>query len=130
MSEDAGNDKTAEALRERIVAALKTVFDPEIPVSIYDLGLIYDLKVGESGDVSIRMTLTTPACPVAELLPTQVEAKVKAVDGVSDAKVEIVWDPPWTPERMSEAARLQLNLDFGSFPQPGGSDNITKLGRI
>ena len=75
MSEDAVNNKTAEALRERIVAAIKTVFDPEIPVSIYDLGLIYDLNVSESGDVSIRMTLTTPACPIAGLLPAQVEAK-------------------------------------------------------
>ena len=89
---------------------LKTVYDPEIPVDIYALGLIYDIDVEEDGSVDIRMTLTTPMCPVAESLPREVEVKVRAVPGVSSLKLDLVWDPQWTPDRMSEAARLQLNL--------------------
>lgn len=99
-----------DALRERIVDALRTCFDPEIPVNIHELGLIYEIDVDTVGAVRIRMTLTSPACPVAGSLPPEVEAKVRAVPGVSDAKVEVVWDPPWTQDRMSEAARLQLGL--------------------
>jgi FeS assembly SUF system protein len=97
-------------IEERIVAALRTVFDPEIPVNVYDLGLIYDLAVDPSGRVAIRMTLTAPACPVAGMMPGLVESAVRPVDGVSDVSVELVWDPPWTKDRMSEEARLQLGL--------------------
>jgi FeS assembly SUF system protein len=97
-------------VQEKIVAALKTCFDPEIPVNIHELGLIYGVDVQESGDVNIRMTLTSPACPVAGSLPPEVQAKVAGIPGVKSAKVELVWDPPWTPERMSEAAKLQLGM--------------------
>jgi FeS assembly SUF system protein len=93
-----------------IVKALSTVFDPEIPVNIYDLGLIYDVVVDAESRVGIRMTLTAPACPAAQILPGQVENAVKSVDGVSDATVDIVWDPPWTRDRMSDAAKLQLGM--------------------
>jgi FeS assembly SUF system protein len=98
------------SLEERVIAALRGVFDPEIPVNIYDLGLIYDLKIDPSGSVSIRMTLTSPACPVAGALPGEVQARVQAVPGVTSVNVELVWDPPWEMSRMSEEARLQLGL--------------------
>ncbi len=100
----------AQALEAQVIEMLRTCYDPEIPVDIYELGLIYDGAVSAAGVVNIRMTLTSPACPVAGSLPPEVESKVKSVDAVTDATVEVVWDPPWTPERMSEAARLQLNL--------------------
>jgi FeS assembly SUF system protein len=90
---------------------LKTVYDPEIPVDIWELGLIYDLDVDESGGVRIRKTLTSPMCPVAETLPPEVEAKARSVAGVSDVKLDLVWDPPWSPSMMSEAARLELNFE-------------------
>jgi FeS assembly SUF system protein len=93
------------------VDVLKTVYDPEIPVDIWELGLIYDLAVDEAGAVKIRMTLTSPMCPVAETLPPEVEAKARTVAGVSDVKLDLVWDPPWSPSMMSEAARLELNFD-------------------
>jgi FeS assembly SUF system protein len=99
-----------EELRERIIRALGTCYDPEIPVNIYELGLIYDIDISPAAAVSVRMTLTSPACPAAASLPPEVEAKVRAVPGVSAAKVEVVWEPPWTPERMSEAARVELGL--------------------
>src|SRR4051794_31746027 len=98
------------ALRPKIVAALKTVFDPELPVNIYELGLIYDIIVDRSATVGIRMTLTAPACPAAQSLPGEVQRRVAQVPGVADAKVDIVWDPPWDRERMSDAAKLQLGL--------------------
>ncbi len=97
-------------LRDRVIDALKTCYDPEIPVNIYELGLIYDLDVPPSGVVSIRMTLTSPACPVAGSLPGEVASKVRAVAGVTDVKVDLVWEPPWEMERMSEAAKLQLGM--------------------
>jgi FeS assembly SUF system protein len=97
-------------LEEKVIAALRSCFDPEIPVNIYELGLIYDLQIDPSGAVSIRMTLTSPACPVAGALPGDVQAKVQAVPGVTSAKVELVWDPPWEMSRMSEEARLHLGL--------------------
>jgi FeS assembly SUF system protein len=97
-------------LEERVIAALHTCYDPEIPIDIYELGLIYDLKVEPSGSVYVRMTLTSPACPVAGALPGEVEAKIRAVPGVTDAKVELVWEPPWDKSRLSEAAALQLGL--------------------
>lgn len=97
-------------LQDRVIEALRTCYDPEIPVNIYELGLIYDLKVERSGSVDIRMTLTAPTCPVAGSLPPEVEAKVKELPGVSSAKVEVVWDPPWDMSKMSEAAKLQLGM--------------------
>ena len=99
-----------EQLESRIVEALKTVYDPEIPVNIYELGLIYGLAVSPDGVVEVRMTLTAPACPAAGTLPGEVESKVKGVPGVKDARVELVWDPPWCKDLMSEAAKLQLGL--------------------
>lgn len=105
------NDATVLAeLQPRIVAAIKTVFDPEIPVNVYDLGLIYDVLVDATRVVGIRMTLTAPNCPAAQWLPGQVEQKVKAVEGVSDVKVDVVFDPPWDRDRMSDAAKLQLGM--------------------
>ncbi|MFP3873405.1 MAG: SUF system Fe-S cluster assembly protein [Thiohalophilus sp.] len=97
-------------LEERIVEALKTIYDPEIPVNIYELGLIYNLHIDEDNKVFVTMTLTTPGCPVAGSMPGQVEQTVKSVEGVSDAEVELVWDPPWTIDRMTEEARLTLGL--------------------
>jgi len=97
-------------LEERVTEALRTCYDPEIPVNIYDLGLIYDIAVGDDGDVSVRMTLTAPNCPVAGSLPAEVERKVGGVEGVSRATVELVWDPPWDPGKMSEAAKLELGM--------------------
>lgn len=126
-----GNSKKSgtETIKDKVLSVLRGVYDPEIPVNIYELGLIYGLNVGEDGVVDIRMTLTSPACPVAGSLPGEVEAKVKAVDGVADAKVELVWEPTWTPDRMSDAARLHLNLDLDS-PSSAKKDKFTKLGRI
>lgn len=117
-----------EATRDRIIEVLRTVFDPEIPVNIYDLGLIYALEVDDAGKVSIRMTLTSPACPVAGTLVAQVESKAKAVEGVTKVGVELVWDPPWTPERMTDAARLQLNMDLDS--PPGRGADTYGIGRL
>lgn len=100
---------TAE-LGEKIVNVLKTIYDPEIPVDIYELGLIYDVFVNEDYDVKILMTLTTPNCPVAETLPLEVEEKVKSLNDVKDAEVEITFDPPWTQDLMSEEAKLELGM--------------------
>jgi FeS assembly SUF system protein len=97
-------------LEEQIVEALKTVFDPEIPVNIYELGLIYDLELVPEGQVKIKMTLTSPGCPVAVSLPIEVKSKVENVPGVAGADVELVWDPAWNPSMMTEAARLQLGM--------------------
>jgi len=99
-----------QQLREQIVEALKGVYDPEIPVDIYELGLIYNIEIAEDRTVKIEMTLTAPACPAAGILPGEVEAKAAGVEGVTSATVELVWDPPWSPERMSEAARLELGM--------------------
>jgi len=93
-----------------VIEALKTCFDPEVPVNIYEMGLIYDIQVDPTGMVGIKMTLTSPNCPAAGSLPPEVEAKVKSVPGVSNVKVAVVWDPPWDPSKMSEAAKLQLGL--------------------
>ncbi len=99
-----------EDIEEAVADALRTVFDPEIPVDIYELGLIYNVACDDSGHVDITMTLTSPACPVAGTLPGEVEAKAETVDGVESAKVEVVWDPVWNPSMMSEAARLELGM--------------------
>jgi FeS assembly SUF system protein len=101
--------KTTE-LRPAIVDTLRTVFDPEIPINIYELGLIYDIIIDAEGNAGIRMTLTAPACPAAQSLPVEVREKVGRVAGVASARVEIVWDPPWDKDRMSDAAKLQLGL--------------------
>ena len=108
--ESAADTSSDAPLRDRIIEAMRTVYDPEIPVNIYDLGLIYELAVDANGRADIRMTLTAPGCPVAGSMPGQVECAVRAVEGVSDAHVELVWDPPWTQERMSEEARLLLDM--------------------
>ncbi len=121
MSEDANRHNAAptsqgtgqgsiEALKARIVAALRQIFDPEIPVNIYDLGLVYRLEVDAEGRARVEMTLTAPGCPVAQSFPGTVQSAVRNVPGVTEATVELVWDPPWTPERMTEAARLQLGM--------------------
>lgn len=104
-------DGARVAGRDAVIAALKTVHDPEIPVNIYELGLIYELEVGSDGSVRIGMTLTAPACPVAGEMPLWVAEAVAAVEGVGEVEVSMVWDPPWSPERMSDDAKLLL--DFG-----------------
>ena len=96
--------------KDEIISLLRTVFDPEIPVNIYDLGLIYDIDLGKNGRVVIKMTLTSPNCPVAESLPVEVEDKVANLPGVMEAKVNLVFDPPWTKEMMSEEAKLELGM--------------------
>jgi len=98
------------SLEDRVIAALKTCYDPELPVNVYELGLIYELEVETSGVVAIRMTLTSPGCPVADSLVREIKSKVAAVAGVTSAQVELVWDPPWDRSRMSEAAQLELGL--------------------
>jgi FeS assembly SUF system protein len=104
-------DDGAAAVSERIIAALKTVYDPEMPVNIYELGLIYGLNVSPDGQVEIRMTLTAPNCPVAGSLPGEVERAVRGVPGVTGVKLELTFDPPWSKDRMSEAAKLALGLE-------------------
>jgi len=98
------------ALRERVIDALKTVYDPELPVNIFDLGLIYAVKVDEQNAVQVTMTLTAPGCPVAGTLPGEIQRKIAGIDGISAAKVELVWDPPWDKSRMSEVAMLELGF--------------------
>ena len=102
--------KNSEALGEKIVTVLKTIYDPEIPVDIYELGLIYDVMVSTDDEVKILMTLTTPNCPVAESLPMEVEERVKSLDEVKDCEVEITFDPPWSQDLMSEEAKLELGM--------------------
>ena len=97
-------------LKEKIIQEIKKIYDPEIPVNIYDLGLIYEIKVEKDNNVKVKMTLTTPNCPVAESLPKQVKDSIIKVTGVSDVKLNLVWDPPWDKSKMSEAAKLELNL--------------------
>ncbi|HXG53435.1 MAG TPA: SUF system Fe-S cluster assembly protein [candidate division Zixibacteria bacterium] len=97
-------------LEAQVLEALRTCFDPEIPVNIYDLGLVYDVNVDEQAVVRIRMTLTSPHCPAVQSLPAEVEGKIRNIPGVSDVAIELVWDPPWDPSRMSEAAKLQLGM--------------------
>lgn len=99
-----------KALEEKIIATLRTIFDPEIPVNIYDLGLIYEVTVNDDATAVIRMTLTTPMCPVAQTFPTTVENKIKEISEIKDVTITLVWEPPWGPDRMSEAARLELNM--------------------
>ena len=105
-----GDPAQTSALRPRIVEALSRIFDPEIPVNIYELGLIYDIIVDQSGVVGIRMTLTAPGCPAAQFLPVEVKRRTAEIAGVTDVKVDVVWEPPWDRDRMSEAAKLQLGM--------------------
>ncbi len=107
---DTSETGASKDLKSKVIEVLETCFDPEIPVNIYELGLIYDIDIDDAAVVAIQMTLTSPACPVAGTLPPEVENKVKNIEGVSSAKVEVVWEPSWTPERMTEAARLQLGM--------------------
>lgn len=109
MSEEIVGTDTSD-LGEKIVRVLKTIYDPEIPVDIYELGLIYDVLVNEDNEVKILMTLTSPNCPVAETLPVEVEEKVKSINDIKDVEVEITFDPPWTQDLMSEEAKLELGL--------------------
>jgi len=118
-----------DALRAAIIERLRTVQDPEIPVNLYDLGLIYDLKISGDGAVHVRMTLTTPNCPVAESMPGQVRDAVAQVDGVSRAAVELVWQPPWTGQMMTDDAKMQLEMMGISWREPhrgrAGRANLT-----
>ncbi len=109
MSEET-QDAQPATLEERAIEILKTVYDPEIPVNIYELGLIYDVEVDDDGATRIRMTLTSPMCPAAEELPSEVETKARSVDGVISVQLDLVWDPPWNPSMMSEAAKLELGM--------------------
>lgn len=102
--------ETPELIEKEVIKVLQTCYDPEIPVNIHELGLIYKVEVSPEKAVDIKMTLTSPACPVAGSLPPEVERKVKEIPGVTAAKVDVVWDPPWKPEMMSEAAKLQLGF--------------------
>jgi FeS assembly SUF system protein len=104
------DENEQEPIKAAVIEALRTVYDPEIPVSLYDLGLIYDIVIAPSGKVDIVMTLTAPGCPVADILPMEVEKAARAVDGVDAVHVELVFDPPWRPDMMSEAARLELGM--------------------
>lgn len=104
------NESAQPEMADKVVSVLKTCFDPEIPVNIYEMGLIYTVDIDETNHVRIQMTLTSPMCPVAESLPPEVEMKVGAIEGVAGAQVGVTWEPPWTPELMSDAAKLQLNM--------------------
>jgi len=103
-------DPALRLIEQQVVESLRSCYDPEIPVNIYELGLIYDIDVKPGAVVTVRMTLTSPACPVAGSLPPDVEARLRAIPGVSEARVEVTWDPPWGPDKMTEAAKLQLNM--------------------
>lgn len=104
------SDAGEVTLEERVITAIRLIYDPEIPVNVYDLGLIYGIDIGDDGLVRVDMTLTSPMCPVAEILPQQVENSIRMVDGVSDVELELVWDPPWHPGRLSEETKLELGL--------------------
>src|ERR1700710_677587 len=106
----AGDAPSADALYEAVIEALKDIYDPEIPVNIYDLGLIYDVEITPDHHAKVKMTLTTPHCPVAESMPGEVELRIGAVPGIGDAEVELVWDPPWDPQKMTDEAKLELGM--------------------
>ena len=109
-SEVASGMPAGAGLRDQIISVLKTVYDPEIPVDIYELGLIYEVEIRDESLAYVKMTLTSPMCPVAETLPVEVEEKVRAVDGVENVELDLVWEPPWNMDMMSEAAKLTLNF--------------------
>jgi FeS assembly SUF system protein len=115
LSADAADENRrpeADALGDQVIEALRTVYDPEIPVNIFELGLVYKIDVDDRNGVHVEMTLTSPMCPVAETLPGEVKAKVEAVDGVTAAAVDVVWDPPWNPSMMTEEAQLELGIIY------------------
>jgi FeS assembly SUF system protein len=107
---EAGAEAPGGDLYEAVIEALKDIYDPEIPVNIYDLGLIYDVEITPEHHARVKMTLTTPHCPVAESMPGEVELRVGSVPGIGDAEVELVWDPPWDPQKMSDEAKLELGM--------------------
>ena len=107
---DQGRQAEIDQLSDRVIEALRTVYDPEIPVNIFELGLVYKIDIGDGNDVHVDMTLTSPMCPVAETLPEEVKAKVEAIDGVTAVEVNVVWDPPWNPSMMTEEAQLELGI--------------------
>ena len=109
-SADRARQREVDLLGERVIEVLRTVYDPEIPVNIFELGLIYKVDIGDDNHVQIEMTLTSPACPVAGTLPGEVETKVSDIEGISGATVELVWDPPWNPSMMTEEAQLELGM--------------------
>jgi|SRR3954453_8672479 FeS assembly SUF system protein len=109
-AEPAAGSPSADTLYEAVIDALKDIYDPEIPVNIYDLGLIYDVEITPDHHAKVKMTLTTPHCPVAESMPGEVELRIGAVPGIGDAEVELVWDPPWDPQKMSDEAKLELGM--------------------
>jgi FeS assembly SUF system protein len=115
LSADSADDRRqaeVDGLGDRVIEVLRTVYDPEIPVNIFELGLIYKVDIDDRNEVHIDMTLTSPMCPVAETLPDEVKAKIEAVDGVSGAMVNVVWDPPWNPSMMTEEAQLELGIIY------------------
>jgi FeS assembly SUF system protein len=109
-AESSGAERSGSDLHEAVIEALKDIYDPEIPVNIYDLGLIYNVEITPDHHAKVKMTLTTPHCPVAESMPGEVELRVGAVPGIGDAEVELVWDPPWDPQKMTDEARLELGM--------------------
>ncbi|PCJ30923.1 MAG: SUF system Fe-S cluster assembly protein [Gammaproteobacteria bacterium] len=104
------NDENKQEIKDDVIEMLKTIFDPEIPVNIYELGLIYDIEVSDTFDIDIKMTLTAPGCPVAQTFPGEIEEKIATICTVNEVKVEIVWEPTWTKDMMGEAAKLQLGM--------------------
>ena len=110
MTENSSEESVVKTLEDRVIDVLKSCYDPEIPVNIFDLGLIYEVKVNDGNDIFVKMTLTSPACPVAETLPPEVENKIKELPDVNNAKVEITFDPPWDKDMMSEEAKLELGM--------------------
>jgi FeS assembly SUF system protein len=110
LSQKPAQEPQGGDLQEAVIAALREIYDPEIPVNIYDLGLIYNVEVDGEGSAVVTMTLTTPHCPVAESMPQEVELRVESVPGIRDAEVNLVWDPPWSPENMSDEARLEMGM--------------------
>ena len=103
-------DPRCGKVKEGVIAMLRDVYDPEIPVNIFELGLVYEVQADEGGDIHIVMTLTSPMCPVAEMLPLEIETRAREIEGVREVRIDLVWDPPWNPEMMSEAARLELGM--------------------
>ena len=105
-----GSSNGTDALMNQVIALLMEIYDPEIPVNIYELGLIYDVETGDSGRVKVTMTLTTPMCPVADTMPLEIETKIRALDGVGDVEIDLVWEPPWDMSMLSDAAKLELGM--------------------
>jgi FeS assembly SUF system protein len=126
MSGDFKPSHAPDALREQVINVLRTIFDPELPVNIYDLGLIYDVSISDQCNVAVRMTLTSPNCPVAESLPRQVRSRILETPGVQDAEVQVVFDPPWSADRMSEVARFELEC-MGLDPTRLHGSRLTNL---